>query len=371
MKLRYVVVLLLFPPLLICQVNLGTSSPSPTNGVAGQGRASNGQVLSLTGKVTTEGGSSLGEGASVVLDCRGSERGRVNADSNGNFVVSVTLVDIDPGQALTSAQPGPGTVTSQDWNQCELYADAPGYVSERLRMFGAPGFGVVEVGTVIMHPLAKTDSSGPSIDVASLAAPAKAKKDFERGQEQAKKGRWQAACEYFRKAVAAYPRYPLAWLELGRSQLRQNDFNGAQQSFQQATKKDPRLLDAYVEIARIAVEQRQWKQLADATGRIVQLAPDTTPNFWFLNSAANFNLGNIPQAESSATHALRMDSRHEVPQIEYLYSMILARRGDYNSAILHMKTYLLLSPYANDSADAQTKLADLEKLASARSTASR
>jgi hypothetical protein len=44
--------------------------------------------------------------------------------------------------------------------------------------------------------------------------------------------------------------------------------------------------------------------------------------------------------------------------------MILARRGDYNSAIAHMQTYLQLSPHASDSQNAQNKLAELQKLAS-------
>ena len=267
--------------------------------------------------------------------------------------------------------PQPGSISSQDWNQCELYAEAPGYVSEHTRMFGAPGFGVVQVGTVIMHPLAKAANSGSYIDVASLAAPEKAKKAFEKGQEQAKKGKWAAACDYFKRAVEVYPRYALAWMELGHSQLKQNDFSGAQQSFQKAAQENPHSIDAYAQIADIATQQRQWAELADATDHLLQLAPDASPKYWFLNSAANFNLGRIQQAESGATRGLRMDSKHEIPQLEYLYGMIMVRTGDYSSAVVHLKTYLQLSPHASDSAAAQEKLTALEKLTSTQSTASR
>jgi tetratricopeptide (TPR) repeat protein len=72
----------------------------------------------------------------------------------------------------------------------------------------------------------------------------------------------------------------------------------------------------------------------------------------------------VGQAESSVTRGLRLDPTHKLPQLEYLYGMILARRGDYNSAIAHMQTYLQLSPHASDSQNAQNKLAELQKLAS-------
>jgi tetratricopeptide (TPR) repeat protein len=171
--------------------------------------------------------------------------------------------------------------------------------------------------------------------------------------------------------VEAYPRYALAWLELGRSQLKQNDFANAQHSFHQATEQDPHFVEAYVQIASVAVENKQWKELADATDHIVQLAPDSGPNFFFLNSAANFNLGNVDQAESSATHGLRLDPTHKLPQLEYLYGMILARRGEYNSAVEHLQAYLRLSPHAGDSQDVQSKLAELQKLAAEKPASER
>jgi len=197
-----------------------------------------------------------------------------------------------------------------------------------------------------------------------LAAPDKAKKAFEQGREQEKKGKWAAACDNFKKAIEVYPRYALAWLELGRSQLKQNDITTAQQSFHQAIQEDPHFVEAYIQIASVAAENKEWKELADSTDRLVQLNPDSGPNFLFLNSAANFNLGNVEEAESSATRGLRLDPTHKLPQLEYLYGMILARRGDYNSAITHMQTYLQLSPHASDSQAAQNKLAELQKLAS-------
>jgi tetratricopeptide (TPR) repeat protein len=317
--------------------------------------------LTLLGKVTSEDGSAIADTTTVILQCGGAERARAVADRSGDFALSVNLVQDDPG--LRSEAMPSGSISTQNWNECELLGDAPGYNSQALRIFGEPTMGMVKVGTVIMHPLGKR-ADGFAVSAVSLAAPDKAKKAFEKGEEQEKKGKWVAACDNFKKAVEVYPRYALAWLELGRSQLKQNDFANAQQSFHQATQQDPHFVEAYIQIASVAAENKQWKELADATDHLVELAPDSGPNFFFLNSAANFNLGNVGQAESSVTRGLRLDPTHKLPQLEYLYGMILARRGDYNSAIAHMQTYLQLSPHASDSQNAQNKLAELQKLAS-------
>lgn len=357
--------LIIFPTFVLSQVGLKPSSPA----MADQARTSqSSQRVSLLGKVTSEDGSAVADTTTVILQCGGAERARAVADRTGDFAISVILVQADPG--LRAEQLPAGSISTQNWNECELYGDAPGYNSQALRIFGEPTVGVVQAGTIIMHPLAKRPE-GFAVSAISLAAPDKAKKAFEKGQEQEKKGKWAAACDYFKKAVEAYPRYALAWLELGRTQLKQNDFANAQQSFHQATEQDPHFVEAYVQIASVAVENKQWKELADATDHIVQLSPDSGANFFFLNSAANFNLGNVSQAESSATRGLRLDSAHKLPRLEYLYGMILARRGDYNSAIDHLQAYLRLSPHATDSQDAQSKLAELQKLAASQKMASR
>jgi tetratricopeptide (TPR) repeat protein len=347
-----------FSTFLMSQVGLNASSPT----TADQARTSQtSQRVTLLGKVTSEDGSAIADTTTVILQCGGAERARAVADRSGDFALSVNLVQDNPG--LRSEPMPSGSISTQNWNECELLGDAPGYNSQALRIFGEPTMGMVKVGTVIMHPLGKR-ADGFAVSAVSLAAPDKAKKAFEKGQEQEKKGKWVAACDNFKKAVEVYPRYALAWLELGRSQLKQNDFANAQQSFHQATQQDPHFVEAYIQIASVAAENKQWKELADATDHLVELAPDSGPNFFFLNSAANFNLGNVGQAESSVTRGLRLDPTHKLPQLEYLYGMILARRGDYNSAIAHMQTYLQLSPHASDSQNAQNKLAELQKLAS-------
>jgi len=208
-----------------------------------------------------------------------------------------------------------------------------------------------------------------TVSAASLAAPDKAKKQFQKGQEQAKKGKWAAACDYFRKAVQVYPRYAVAWLELGRAQMQQSNFMDAQESFQKAAAQDTKLLPAYLELARVQAQEKEWKALSVTTAKLVELAPDSSPMLWFLDSVANYNVHDFVRAESSATRGLRLDSVHKFPQLEYLYGLILATHQNYEGAALHIKSYLQLAPHAEDAQNAQEKLAELQRLAAQGSSA--
>src|SRR5262249_35994766 len=149
------------------------------------------------------------------------------------------------------------------------------------------------------------------------------------------------------------------------------DFSEARQSFYQATTNDTRLLDGYAELANLALQQQQWKELATVTQELLHLSPDISAETWFLNSAANFNLGDTPRAETSALRGLQIDSHRQVPQLEYLYAMILARKGALESAVEHLNTYLRLAPKADDSGTAAARLQELKKALNESKTAVR
>ena len=317
-------------------------------------------AVTLSGKVEIQDDTELQKDVSVVLECGTRERSRTRIDQAGRFTL---MLDVKQDSSSWNQVYPQGQGSLMD---CNLYAEAPGYRSQGVSLAGENSGGIVDVGTIILHRQATQgalQSSTAIVSVSSLAAPDKAKKQFEKGEEQVKKGKWAAAADYFRRAIQVYPRYALAWLELGRIQVQQNNFADAQEAFRQATTQDSKLLPAYLDLARVQAEQKQWKALADTTARMVQLSPDSSAMFWFFDSAANYNLREFARAESSATRGLRVDQRHDVPQLEYLYGLILATRQDYNSAVQHIRTYIQLAPNGQNIAEAKKYLSDFERLA--------
>ncbi|SRR5581483_5545931 len=202
-----------------------------------------------------------------------------------------------------------------------------------------------------------SDDPRYTVSVSSLAAPDKARKAFEKAEEEARKGKWQAASDYFKKAIEVYPKYAIAWLELGRVQTQQSSFAEAQNCFRQAVAQDSKLLDAYVELSYVAARQQNWTELAEASDHLIQLAPGSSPEYWFMNATAYYNLGKLDQAEASVTRGLQLDPRHEVPQMEYVYGLILGSKKDYKGAAEHMSTYLRLAPNAENYEVAKNLLA--------------
>lgn len=315
--------------------------------------------LAFSGKVSVANGADILKDTVVVLDCGFGDRARANVDSKGRFVL---MLDGSNSLNPTNWSGRAGT----EWVGCRLHAEAPGYRSTTLDLQGHQS-GVEEVGTIVISPALAQPGNG-TVSVSSLAAPDKAKKDFAKGQDQAKKGKWAAACDSFRKAIQVYPRYAVAWLELGRAQLHQQNVNDAQESFVSAATQDSRLLPAYVELAQLQAAKQEWKALTRTTGNIVELAPESSPAFWFLDSVANYNSNNLARAESSAERGLRLDATHRVPQLEYLYGLILGTKQNYQLAIQHINAYLQASPSANDAGEAKRRLAEFEKLASTQTT---
>jgi hypothetical protein len=96
---------------------------------------------------------------------------------------------------------------------------------------------------------------------------------------------------------------------------------------------------------------------------LLQVSPDSSPQPWFLNSAANYNLGNIPQAEKGIVRGLHLDTKHQIVQMEYLYGLILAAKKDYKAAADHVSTYVRLAPNSKEVERTRKVLADLQQKA--------
>ena len=79
-------------------------------------------------------------------------------------------------------------------------------------------------------------------------------------------------------------------------------------------------------------------------------------NFFFRLGALYTSTGKMKEAESSITRALRLDPQRLLPQVEYLYGLILGNKKDYKSATEHISAYLRLAPNSKDAPAARQAL---------------
>jgi tetratricopeptide (TPR) repeat protein len=332
----------------------------------------------ISGRVMVDDGTPPPETAVIERVCNGISRAEGYTDHKGYFSIDLgmdrgVMQDAStsgglfndtgtryPGQAQTSSGMGGGAMSDQRYMNCDLRANLPGYRSQLVSLANRRAMDSPDVGTIFLHRLGNV--KGRIISAVSLAAPKDARKAFEKGSDQAKKNKLDDAMKNFQKAVDVYPQYSAAWFELGKLQAAKGQADAAHQSFDSAVEADPKYLNPYLELSRLALGAKNWRELADVTGRAVKLDPFDYPQQFFFNSLANFNLRNMDAAEKSAREAERLDTQHHYPQVSHLLGVILAQRQDYTGAAGEMRNYLKFAPDAQDAAAVRGQLDQLEKL---------
>jgi cytochrome c-type biogenesis protein CcmH/NrfG len=323
-------------------------------------RGSNPYVI-LNGTVSVQGGGKAPQPVTVLIECDGQPALRSYTDVGGSFQFRLVTSGAGFDGPLDSSSVDGGS-SPRMWQVCDLRAEAPGYLSTKRALSDIVGeFGVVSLGTIVLQPA--QSGEGFMISAADAEVTKQARKDFQKGQEAAKKGRWDAAREKFQHAVSQCPRFVTAWVALGHVQTQENNWMGASEAYHAALQVDSRLPMAYVGLAEIAAQQSQWPDLADTTARLLALYPSQYPQFWFLNGVANFNMKHFDEAEKAVLRSIQFDTQHRLTRNQYLLGLVLAVKRDYRGAAEHLRAYLQVSPTDDSAGQARKQLADFERLA--------
>jgi hypothetical protein len=332
----------------------------------------------ISGRVMVDDGTPPPETVVIERVCNGNPRAEGYTDHKGYFSIDLgmergVLQDASmsgrssddtgmrlPGQTQPASGMGGIGMSDQRYMNCELRANLPGYRSQLVSLANRRAMDNPDVGTIFLHRLGNVE--GRLISAISLAAPKDARKAFEKGSDLAKKNKLDDAVKSYQKAVDVYPKYAAAWFELGKLQAAKGQTDAAHQSFAAAVEADPKYLNPYLELSRLALGAKNWRELAEVSGRAVKLDPFDYPQQFFLNSVAHYNLQDMDAAEKSAREAEKLDTGHHYPQVSHLLGVILAQRQDYTGAADEMRNYLKFAPGAEDAATVRGQLDQLEKL---------
>jgi tetratricopeptide (TPR) repeat protein len=217
------------------------------------------------------------------------------------------------------------------------------------------------VGTILLHRLNKGEEGNSTVSATSLAAPKDARKAFEKGIELTRKNKVDDAFHEFQKAVMLYPSYATAWCELGRIEAAHGQFDIARGSFQQAVKADPKFVEPYLELSRIALNAKNWPELAELTGKAIALDSFDYPQEFLFDAVAHYNMHDYETAEKSILKAETLDTRRQFPQISYLKGLVQLQHKEYSAAAENLRTYLKLAPNAEDAPKVRQQLTELDK----------
>ena len=333
--------------------------------------------LFVSGKVVVDDGTSLTDRVAIQSFCGGRTHVEAYTDLRGQFSFEIKSPTQSQKEGRTddasdssatmlkkTSLDGPGRNANpllSYLRDCQLRAVMPGFISGTVELASkGTDVGPTDVGTLTLHRIDRVE--GLTISVTTAQASSKARQQYKKGRDLEKKEKWDAALQSFQHAVAEYPKFAVAWFEIGRIQAQKNDLATARQSFHQSIAADSKFVSPFHELAKIALQDKQWQELVDVTGQLLKLNPVDFPHDWLLNAVGNFNLNNFDAAEASALKGVEVDPQHEVPKLEYMLGLALAQKHDYANALEHMRTYLRIAPFADDTEAIRRQAYQIEKL---------
>jgi len=331
----------------------------------------------FSGKVVMDDGTPPPESVQIERVCNGVARPEAWTDSKGRFsfqlgqntamMMDASTSGADPfgsGLGGRSSMPGMGgaggrQISERDLIGCELRASLAGFRSDNYSLAGRRTLDNPDIGTLILHRLAKVE--GFTFSATSAYAPKDAKKAYEKGRDLLKKQKIEQAQTELQKSVAAYPKYAAAWYELGISYQQQKKLDEARKAYGESTKADEKFIPPYAQLTRIAAGEGKWEEAVEFSKKVIRLNPFFSPEIYFLNGVANLNLKKMADAEESAKEAIKYDPNKKNPRALALLGVIQAQKGEFRPAADNLKAYLAAAPNASDADRVRGQLAEIEK----------
>lgn len=316
--------------------------------MSAQGRA--GGVL--LGRLALEGEPLPWQPMLVSVDCKGSIVNSTQTDLQGQFVITFTQTHGTPGTPSDAQRQ-----METQYEGCVVKGSVAGFRSSTKTITVRNLRDEPNLGTITLSP--EERGGGTELSATSKAAPSNAMKAFEKARAEWLSQNPDGAEKNLKKAVQLYPAFAQAWLQLGKLQ-ESSDPQGARDSFSKALAADPKFVLPYEQLAVLAVQGEKWQETLDNTSHALELDPAGTPQLWYYDALAKFQLGKTDEAKVSASKSLDIDPRHSVPNTEQLLAVILARKADYAGALQHLKNCLTYIPAGPQSDLIKQQIAQLE-----------
>ncbi len=314
-----------------------------------QGRA--GGVL--LGKLALEGEPLPWEPLLVAVDCKGTVVNLTQTDLEGQFVIR--FVDQHGIEAIPQdAQRQMET----KYEGCVVKGSLAGFRSAEKTITIHNLREEPNLGTLTLTPDER--GGGSEVSATTKSAPSNAMKSYEKARAAWLQQDPDGAQKNLKKAVENYPKFAEAWLQLGRMRSA-GDPQGAREAFTKAMDADPKFILPYEQLAGMEVQAQNWKDAIDYSSRGLALDTTGTPQLWYYDALAKFQLGKTDEAQVSAQKGLDIDPRHSVPNMEQLLAVIMARKANYDGALQHLKNCLSYTPSGPGSDLLKQQIALLEQ----------
>lgn len=180
-----------------------------------------------------------------------------------------------------------------------------------------------------------------TVSARQLLIPAKAMKEFKRGNKAYAAKDFKSSAEHFEKAAAMYPGFAEAQNNLGASYLMMGEYEKSAAELEEAIALDPKPIQPYNNLSLALLLLKHYPDSETAARRALQIDP--------LDVTSLSLLGNALVAQEhftqEAADSLRQ-SRKGIPEDRLTLVAVLLKRGERTEAVRELLEYLKLAPNA-------------------------
>ena len=229
--------------------------------------------------------------------------------------------------------------------QYTLVVDSAGYrvVRQRIEYTFYPLEGIVLylVADAAPEPLGDEFAI---VDVSRLKIPSKALNHFEKGVAKMKERNTPESIEHFRAAIAAYPAFDDAYLQLTLAHFRTRtaaSLAEAEKTLHAAVQANPQNWRALNVLSRVCRRQKRYEEAAQFGARSLAIKEDS----WLAHVEMAEAMAGLNRFTDAGKHAARAHELNPAePSIHQLYYNALIRQDQYPAALAELDEFIRLFP---------------------------
>lgn len=216
------------------------------------------------------------------------------------------------------------------------------------------------VSFFLRAPGVKKNAANPTNNPLLNDIPKDALKKYNGAAESAKKNDYKTAIAHLDEAIAAYPKFALAYNEKGLMLIKQNDLSKALEAFAKAIEIKPDYLDAKVNFGYTLLNQKEYEKAEIVMRDVLQQRAEMPTAQMYLGIAL-IGLKKVDDAEASLKKAISMKGGENLAQAHRYLGGIYMQKKKNTEAITELEKYLQLAPQAADASKIKATIEDLKK----------
>jgi len=197
--------------------------------------------------------------------------------------------------------------------------------------------------TIYLTPLGpKKAPPPPAGNTTDLAAPKKARKEYQQGHDALEAKDWVGARGHFEKAIETDPCYARALTELGVVLSMQGELPAAETSFQKSIHCDGEFLEPYIQLGTLLNVEKKYSEGEPILQQGLRVSQSDWQLYYRLGDVHQ-GLGKYQEAEQEYLKAESL-SAAVPPEVHVRLADAYLQQKEYEQAYTEMQTYLKIAP---------------------------